>query len=354
MIIAIILFALILLYVVLSFVVYRLAFHSPNRKQNDDFHTSLSPKMAAMQDKINQMIASTLTIPYQKVSITSRDGLTLRGRYYPAGTPVAAYNDGNLNEPAAENADGLSSESASNQPAWRENGLVCPFDQKTAPLAILCHGWRGTPARDFSGGARLMIRAGFQVLAIEQRAHVSSEGHTITFGVKERLDVLDWVRFATEELHAKKVILVGISMGAATVLMDAADVPSEVVTILADCPYTTPMGILQNAGRAMHSPAWLTNLLSCTASRVFGGFNIADKTADALTAVKNTKVPILIIHGEADDFVPCAMSREIRNANPDMVTLETFPGAGHGLSFLIDPARYKKVTLSFIENVLNP
>ena len=55
--------------------------------------------------------------------------------------------------------------------------------------------------------------------------------------------------------------------------------------------------------------------------------------------------------GNADAFVPCEMSREIREACASPVRLETFPGAGHGLSYLSDPARYGRVVGEFLHSI---
>lgn len=74
--------------------------------------------------------------------------------------------------------------------------------------------------------------------------------------------------------------------------------------------------------------------------------------ADAAEAVRRSDIPILIIHGEDDRFVPCGMSRAIRAANPDRVRLETFPGAGHGLSYIVDTPRYIRAVCGF-EDTLN-
>ena len=69
----------------------------------------------------------------------------------------------------------------------------------------------------------------------------------------------------------------------------------------------------------------------------------------ATEAVKNAKVPIMIIHGEDDRFVPCEMSRKIHAANPKMIRLETFPDAGHGMSYMNDAKRYEKITEEFFK-----
>ena len=60
---------------------------------------------------------------------------------------------------------------------------------------------------------------------------------------------------------------------------------------------------------------------------------------------------MLIIHGEADTYVPPEMSEEIRKANPELIERYTFPEAGHGLSYLYDPERYEKIFLGFCERV---
>ena len=50
---------------------------------------------------------------------------------------------------------------------------------------------------------------------IDQRAHGLSEGKTITFGIKERLDCLCWVEYLVERFGKEtQILLTGISMGA--------------------------------------------------------------------------------------------------------------------------------------------
>ena len=84
-------------------------------------------------------------------------------------------------------------------------------------------------------------------------------------------------------------------------------------------------------------------------ARVLGGFSLT--SASAVTAVQHAQVPILLIHGEADDFVPCEMSRVIAQANPEMIERHTFPDAGHGLSYLVDTARYARLVEDFCKKI---
>lgn len=81
------------------------------------------------------------------------------------------------------------------------------------------------------------------------RAHGSSEGKCLTFGVKERYDCLAWINCAIERFgRDTKIFLYGISMGAATVLMAGGlDLPDNVVGIVADCGYTSPTAIIKKS-----------------------------------------------------------------------------------------------------------
>ncbi len=291
-----------------AYAVFRIAFHSPNRTQNDDYAIPPSEQMEPLRETALDMIQALNGIPFERVSVTSHDGLRLNGRYYH-------HRDG-------------------------------------APLAILFHGYRGTPSRDFSGGTQLYFAEGFNVLMVEERAHCTSGGHVITFGVEERRDCLAWVRYAAERFGAEaRILLCGISMGASTVLMASClGLPENVRGIIADSPFTSPKEIIRKVCRDLKLPPGIAWPFLSLGARVFGRFD--PEGADAAEAVKHTPVPVLLIHGEDDRFVPCGMGRRIAASNPEMVELHTFPGAGHGLSFLIDRPRYERICRSFFERVL--
>ena len=76
------------------------------------------------------------------------------------------------------------------------------------------------------------------------------------------------------------------------------------------------------------------------------------KSADAVNAVCHTKIPILLLHGETDRFVPCDMSKKIAENASGPVVRETFPGAGHGISYIVDPDRYSIIVNRFTEECL--
>ena len=243
--------------------------------------------------------------PYETVTITSRDGLRLSGKYY-AGNPGA-------------------------------------------PLMLFFHGYRSTAARDGSGGFQLCLRRGFSVLMADQRGHGDSEGDTITFGIRERYDCLDWANAAVEKFGPEtKILLLGVSMGAATVLM-AADLPlpPQVKGIIADCGYDSPEDILRDTMRRWHYPQFPTWQLTRLGARLFGGLDV--KECSALDSLRRTRVPVLLVHGEGDNVVPCEMADALRDACASKVELLRVPGAGHGMSWYAAMPDYQSALLRFMK-----
>lgn len=253
-----------------------------------------------------QMIAwmkEAKAIPCREFTMRSFDGLTLHGKYYEC--------------------------------------------KKGAPIELMMHGYRGTAERDLCGGIQRCFSLGRNCLIIDQRACGKSDGHVITFGVKEHRDCLDWVDLIIKNIDKDaKIILCGISMGASTVLMAAGkETPENVVGVLADCGFTSAKEIIQKVIRRMGLPAKLLYPFVRLGARIFGGFNLEENPA--VEAVKNAKVPVILYHGTTDDFVPCEMSVKNFEACKAAKQLVTIENAGHGLCYLVEPQKYLETLAEF-------
>lgn len=125
-----------------------------------------------------------------------------------------------------------------------------------APVQIMMHGYKSGAERDFCGGAQIAVQGGYHVLLVDQRAHGKSEGRCLTFGIQERYDCRAWVNYAVGRFGADtKILLYGVSMGAATVLMAGGlNLPRNVVGIVADCGYSSPAAIIRKVIRDQHLP----------------------------------------------------------------------------------------------------
>lgn len=202
---------------------------------------------------------------------------------------------------------------------------------------ILMHGYRSTPEYDLSVAFRFFYEQGFNLLICHQRAHCKSEGKYICYGVKERFDCRDWARYLAERFGPRhEIALDGISMGASTVLMASGlDLPPQVKCVIADSGFTSPWEEIGFVIRHdYHLPPWPVRTLIDLFSKRFAGFGLREySTLDAMAV---NKLPVLFIHGEADGFVPCEMSRRAYAACRAEKRLVTVPGANHGLSILVD------------------
>ena len=221
-----------------------------------------------------------------------------------------------------------------------------------APIEIMFHGYRGCAERDLCGGVQRAFALGHSALIVDQRGAGHSGGHVISFGVNESQDCLRWIETAIAEFGPDvRLILTGISMGAATVMIAAGHpLPQNVVGVLADCGYTTGKEIIQVVIGRMHLPPKLTYPFVWLGGRIFGRFDL--RKANATAAMAACKVPVIFAHGDGDDFVPWYMSKANFDACPNQKALVTIPGAGHGLCYPADPETYIAQLKAFFDSIL--
>ena len=289
----------------ISYGCYRYAFYEPDRKAVPAEQIDI-PKgkiYEPFREKMENWIREARALPHEDVQITSFDGLKLQGKFY-------------------EYAPG-------------------------APIEIMFHGYRGNAERDMSGGVQRCFAVRRSALVVEQRCSRGSEGNVITFGVYEHRDCLKWIAFALEHFGADvKIILTGISMGAATVLTAAGEkLPENVIGVLADCGYSSAKEIMYHVIRAIHLPPKLCYPFVKLGAKLFGHFDLEETSP--LKAMESCTVPVIFFHGEDDDFVPCDMSRAVYAACKSRKHLVTIPGAGHGLAYAVNPERYLEELYAF-------
>ena len=112
------------------------------------------------------------------------------------------------------------------------------------------------------------------------------------------------------------------------------------------------MRLLQHPGTCLpkylpHVPVGPGYAVGKAGAKIFGRFD--PDTVDCRKAVAQSKVPILFIHGSADDFVPCSMSRENYDACASEKELLVIPGATHAMSYYYDTPAYTKAVTDFLK-----
>ena len=288
-----------------AYICFRMGFYAAPRKQEvgDAIPIPEGEVYEPFRPLFENWVRQVRALPQEPVEITSFDGLKLRGIYY-------------------EYAPG-------------------------APIELMFHGYRGSAERDLPGGVQRCFAVGRSALIVDQRCSGKSEGNVISFGINEHKDCLAWVDFMVNRFGPDvKIILTGISMGAATVLMAGGrELPDNVIGILADCGYTSPKEIIQTVMPRMGVPPRLGYPFVKLGAKIFGKFDLEETSP--IEAVKNCKIPVIFFHGETDDFVPCYMSKAVYDACPTRKVICTVPGAGHGLSYAVEPERYVSTLYHF-------
>lgn len=253
------------------------------------------------------VLASARTLretPLPKVKTTAVDGITLVGHWYPCETPKR--------------------------------------------ILIAMHGWRSSWAQDFGAIADFWHQNGCSVLYVEQRGQGSSGGEYLSFGMMEQYDCLSWANYIDKKFgNTLPVYLAGISMGATAVLLSTRQpLPPNIRGVIADCAFSSPDAIWRHVTqKKLHIPyALIQKPVDSICKQRFGCLPAETSTLDALMSCK---LPVLLFHGEADEFVPVEMSYAAQKACAAPCELYTVPGAGHGESYLKATEEYRQHVKDF-------
>ena len=217
---------------------------------------------------------------------------------------------------------------------------------------VLVHGYQSCVLTDFSIALPLYHEMGLNILLPSQRAHGKSEGKYITFGVHESRDMQQWVQYHNEHFGTLPLVLSGMSMGASTVMyMADAQLPSNVKGFIADCGFSSPHAIIAKVfNSTTRIPAWTVMWSADLFARVFAHFSLFEKDT-VKSLAKNTR-PIVMVHGEADDFVPCEMTRRGFDACAGDKRLLIVEGASHGVSFLKAKEEYSALVDDLLQRCM--
>lgn len=228
--------------------------------------------------------------------------------------------------------------------------LVGHWRPHKSPKRILLamHGWRSSWSQGFGLMADFWDQSGCSVLFAEQRGQNNSGGDYMGFGLLERHDCLAWLRWINSHTGGgAPIYLVGVSMGAAAVLMAAGlNLPGNVRGIIADCGFTSPHGIWRHVVKnRLHLPYGLWESAADDLCRK--KLQVGAKDYSSVEAMRECTVPVLFIHGTDDRFVPIEMTYENYRACAAPKRLFVVPGAGHAMSYYTNKSEYEKNMNSF-------
>lgn len=260
---------------------------------------SSNPAVMAMCAMLEQGTQWAEEQSFQTVHIRSRDGLTLAGHWLP-----------------------------------------CADARRTV---VLFHGWKGNWKEHLVVLGSFLQAQRCSLLFVEQRAHGESEGKYLGFGVLERYDCLEWVRWLQDNTpKGRPIYLMGGSLGATTVLMTSGfDLPEQVHGIVADCGFVSPEEqIGQTLKDWWHLPRQPFLWIADHIARRKAGFSFWEYST--LKAMETNTKPILFVHGLDDRFVLPEGTVKNFNACRAEKDLLLVKGARHMQSYLLATAEYQE------------
>jgi hypothetical protein len=222
----------------------------------------------------------------------------------------------------------------------------------THKYVIAMHGYHGNPYEMAHFAFHIQRSHGFNILVPAQRSHGESEGRHTTMGFKEKFDLKSWIEYLVAKDKDAEILLFGISMGSATVTGTSnLGLPKNVKAIIADCGYSSCEAEFRHEIKAfMHLPPFPFLNIASLLCRIQHGFFYKD--VDSISAVRESKIPTLFIHGDADTFVPFRMLDEIYEAAACPKEKLVIHGAKHAKSEMTDSATYWKAVDGFLSRYM--
>ena len=205
---------------------------------------------------------------------------------------------------------------------------------------ILVHGYM-SQGTSVINQVKRFYEEGYNMLIPDLRGHGKSDGTYIGMGLDDRKDIMMWIDYLVDNGHSK-IALYGISMGGATVLnVSGEELPLQVKAIISDCAYSSVVELLKYHLDLGDIKNRVALSLASFMTYIRAGYRIEDVVP--INKVKNSKVPILYIHGQKDEFIPVSMAYDLYNQTLSKKSLLILSEGVHAYNFKYSDVYYECV-----------
>lgn len=215
---------------------------------------------------------------------------------------------------------------------------------------ILLHGL-GDNRLGMTGYTKLFLVHGFSVLLPDARGHGASGGSLVTYGLLERNDIHQWVGVLQTQVHPQCIFGFGESMGAAE-LLQSLSTHTEFCAVAAESSFADFREIAYDRmGQAFHTGPWLGRtllrpLVEAAFLRTRWKYGLDMQAVSPELSIADSKIPVLLIHGQVDSNIPVRHSRMIHTQDPRTVLWEV-PNADHCGAISVAPKEFEERILDW-------
>ena len=195
---------------------------------------------------------------------------------------------------------------------------------------------------------QMYMDLGYNCILYDMRGHGEDEPTFATYGILEGKDLVELIK-DTRNRYPKigQLGLHGESLGGSTSIEALAYKP-EVDFVVSDCAFANVESVIKQKFKTMHLPEFLVRLAD-VGVRILYRYSIYDMRP--IEALDGNTVPILFVHGDADNTVPPQSARDLYDRATGVRELHYVKGADHAESVLKAPEEYKNTVAAFLEKV---
>jgi fermentation-respiration switch protein FrsA (DUF1100 family) len=216
-----------------------------------------------------------------------------------------------------------------------------PAEKANAPAILYLHGVRWNLTGQLFRIEQLRA-AGYSVLAIDYRGFGKSHGDLPSESSVYEDARVAWERFKLLQPDPAKRLIYGHSLGGAVAIDLAAELGQTAARdrsalpvrgLVIESTFTTLADVAASVANTSLPVRWLLSQK----------FDSIDKIADI-------HMPLLVVHGLADAFVPPRFSEQLFNAAQQPKRLLLVPGATHNNSMALGGQNYRKALDSLMQS----
>jgi dipeptidyl aminopeptidase/acylaminoacyl peptidase len=218
--------------------------------------------------------------------------------------------------------------------------------ENTKKFVVIAHGHTYTHFGSIKY-AKMMFEEGFNVIIYDQRYHGASGGNNTTLGYFEKYDLYDIITEIYNEFGTDIFLgTYGESMGAATILLEQ-EIDERVKFCISDCGYNDFKKFLFERLSKYHLPKLSFYFINFFV-KLIAGFSLED--VSPIKAIKESKIPIMFIHGKQDKFIEYHHSVEMYEAyNSSKKLFIADNNATHAYSYFSDKEKYVENVKTFLK-----